>query len=75
MTQRELPPIAGGAESPRERIERLVAEGKMPRAAVERAEQLWHERWQRGIQMPSGSRRRLQTSSKFARRIVRVVWR
>jgi hypothetical protein len=54
VTQRELPPIAGGAESPRERIERLVVEGKMPRAAVERAEQLWHERWQRGMQMPNG---------------------
>jgi hypothetical protein len=26
----------------------------MPRAAVERAEQLWHERWQRGMQMPNG---------------------
>ena len=47
-------PIAGGAEQDRELIERLVATGEIPLAAVDRAEQLWRERLQHGVSTPSG---------------------
>ncbi len=41
-------------ETPRERIQRLVAGGQMPRAAVEQAERLWQERLRHGITLPNG---------------------
>lgn len=41
-------------ETPRGRIERLMAEGRIPRMAVARAERLWHERLHAGVRMPNG---------------------
>ncbi len=54
-----LPFISGGAESPKERIERLVAEGRMSQEAVEYAERLWRERLHEGVSMPNGEITRL----------------
>jgi len=54
VARQMLPPVAGGAESPRERVERLLAEGKMPRASVQRAERLWREQLRSGVSMPNG---------------------
>lgn len=53
MPERVPSPISGGAETTKERIERLVAEGKMAREAVVRAEQTWRDRLQNGVRMPS----------------------
>ncbi|MBX6770872.1 MAG: hypothetical protein IRY83_04050 [Chloroflexi bacterium] len=75
VTQRELPPIAGGAESPRERIERLIREGKMTREAVDRAEYLWHERWQRGIQMPNGEVVSISLDDLYHLLVDNRIWR
>lgn len=50
----ESEPGHGSAEPPRERIERLVAEGLMPWAAVEQAERLWQERLRHGVTIPNG---------------------
>lgn len=47
-------PIAGGSERDRERVEYLIWIGDIPREAVERAEQLWRERLQFGVEMPNG---------------------
>jgi hypothetical protein len=46
--------MAEAAESSHERIERLVREGKMPRAAVEEAERLWREQLSGGVRLPNG---------------------
>jgi len=46
--------VPGERETPRQRIERLVAEGKKSRQAVERAEQVWRERLQQAISIPGG---------------------
>ncbi len=75
VTQRELPPIAGGAESPRERIERLIREGKMTREAVDRAEYLWYERWQRGIQMPNGEVVSISLDDLYHLLVDNRIWR
>ena len=53
-TDREPPPASGGSETPRARIDRLVAEGKITREAVAKAEQIWQDQLQGGIAMPSG---------------------
>lgn len=42
------------AETPRERIERLVAEGRKARADLERALLFWRQRLQTGILLPTG---------------------
>jgi len=47
-------PTGGCGEDPREGIERLIREGKMSRADLERAERFWRERLQPGITMPNG---------------------
>jgi len=75
VTQRELPPIASGAESPRERIERLIREGKMTREAVDRAEYLWYERWQRGIQMPNGEVVSISLDDLYHLLVDNRIWR
>lgn len=43
-----------GEEPPQKRIERLVAEGKMPKWAVEKAEKMWRTRFSEGIVDPRG---------------------
>lgn len=43
-------------ESTRERVERLVAEGKMTAEAVANAERVWRERLADGIDLPTGAR-------------------
>ncbi len=54
-----LLPISGGAESPKERLDRLVAEGMILQEAVDQAERLWRERLQNGVLMPNGEIARL----------------
>ncbi len=44
----------GRTETPRERIERLVAEGRKARADFERALLFWRQRLQAGILLPTG---------------------
>lgn|GEM_PF-1412390 len=44
----------GRTETPRERIERLVAEGRKARADLERALLFWRQRLQAGILLPTG---------------------
>jgi hypothetical protein len=46
-------PVAGGSERDRDLIEQLVAEGRIPRAAVDAVEQLWQEQLQPGIILPN----------------------
>lgn len=43
----------GGRETPRERIERLVREGRIMQEAVDEAERVWHERLRDGVRMPN----------------------
>lgn len=43
-------------ESAAGRIDRLVREGRMPREAVDTAEQLWRERLRGGVELPNGER-------------------
>ena len=40
-----------GSESPRDRVERLIAEGRLTRDAVHEAERVWAERLQHGVRM------------------------
>jgi len=47
-------PGAGGAETPQERIQRLVTEGRKTREEVELAEAFWRERLRSGVQLPNG---------------------
>ena len=49
-----MPPAEGRSESVRERIERLVAEGRKSSLDVARAIALWHESLQNGIALPNG---------------------
>ncbi len=77
LTQRELPPppMAGGAESPRERIERLIREGKMTREAVAQGERLWRERWQGGIRMPNGEVVSISLDDLYHLLVDNRIWR
>ncbi|MBI4507009.1 MAG: hypothetical protein HY691_15875 [Chloroflexi bacterium] len=47
-------PIAGGAESYRDLLEHLVAEGKLPRTAIDQGEAFWRVHLQQGVPMPNG---------------------
>lgn len=49
----ELPPRYA-LESPQERIERLIAAGRIDLAAVNQAIDLWRQRWQSPVTMPNG---------------------
>ena len=49
-----MQPAGDAIESPRDRIKRLVAEGRLPGAAVAAAEALWQERLHDGVQLPNG---------------------
>lgn len=40
-------------ESARERVERLIAEGRLARDTVREAERIWMERLQHGVRMPN----------------------
>jgi hypothetical protein len=43
-------------ESPQERIQRLVAEGRIPHELVLEAERFWTRRLRTGVRMPNGER-------------------
>ncbi len=68
--------IAGGEETARERIERVVAEGQMPQSAVDKAEQIWDERhWGDGVRMPNGETVRVTRGDLYHAIIDPRVWR
>lgn len=67
--------VIGSAETPWERIERLVAEGKMPREAVERAEQLWEERFQAPIVLPNGELMQVTRDDMYHAIVDPRIWR
>jgi hypothetical protein len=68
-------PIGGGRESSAERIARLVAEGRMPRAAVERAEEFWRQRLVSGVRMPNGETARIELSDLHHLLVDSRIWR
>ncbi|MGI8552429.1 MAG: hypothetical protein ACR2PL_16815 [Dehalococcoidia bacterium] len=45
--------IVGGSETPRERIERLIADGQLERQALEQAEEVWQARLHVGVSLPN----------------------
>lgn len=63
------------SETPAERIERLVAEGKMPREAVRAAEVLWYERLRHGVLMPNGEYAAISLDDLYHVIIDRRIWR
>ncbi|MCM8748579.1 hypothetical protein NET02_05425 [Thermomicrobiaceae bacterium CFH 74404] len=71
----EPEPGRGSAEPPRERIERLVAEGQMPRAAVEQVERLWQERLRHGVTMPNGELVRITLDDLYHVIVDSRIWR
>jgi hypothetical protein len=68
-------PIAGGGESAAERIARLVAEGKMPQAAVSAAEELWQQRLVHGVSIPNGEIVRIELSDLHHLIVDARIWR
>jgi hypothetical protein len=62
-------------ETTKERIDRLVAEGKIPPEAVERAERLWSERLIHGVLMPNGETAIVQLSDLYHLIVDRRIWR
>ena len=62
-------------ETPRGRIERLVAEGRIPRMAVARAERLWHERLHAGVRMPNGETVQITLDDLFHVLVDDRIWR
>lgn len=50
-----LPPVAGGDEGVRERIERLVAEGRKSASDVQRAIEVWQKSLHTGVTLPNGA--------------------
>ncbi|MBI4506840.1 MAG: hypothetical protein HY691_15010 [Chloroflexi bacterium] len=64
-----------GGESPKERVERLLGEGTMPRRAVEQAERLWRERLQHGVEMPNGEIVRITRNDLYHAIIDPRIWR
>lgn len=63
------------AESTKERIERLVAEGKMPQAAVDRAVQLWEKRLKKGIFAPNKEVIKIELDDLYHLIVDRRIWR
>ena len=49
-----MEPLGGRAETPQERIQRLIREGRKTREEVERAEAFWYERLRSGVRLPNG---------------------
>jgi hypothetical protein len=65
----------GSAEPPRERIERFVAEGQMPRDAVEQAERLWQAWLRHGVTMPNGEQVRITLDDLYHIIVDSRIWR
>ncbi|HZR99522.1 MAG TPA: hypothetical protein VFE37_12490 [Chloroflexota bacterium] len=68
-------PVAGGSWDPKAHIARLVAEGKLPRAAVTAAEQLWRERLTAGVLMPNGELAHVELSDLYHLLVDDRIWR
>ena len=67
--------VAARREDSRQRIERLVAEGKMPREAAQTAERLWRTRLRRGIALPSGETAVVTLSDLYHLIVDDRIWR
>lgn len=67
--------VAGGVGEARERIERLIAAGELPRAAVTRAEQFWQERFRYGILLPNGETAHVTLGDLYHVIIDDRIWR
>ena len=63
------------SESPRERIERLVAEGRLPGSALAEAEALWRERLRDGVQLPNGDVVRVTEDDLYHVLVDDRIWR
>ncbi len=63
------------AESPKERIERLIREGKITREAVGPAEKLWEERLQYGVIIPNGERITIRLDDLYHVIVDHRIWR
>ncbi|HEY7065600.1 MAG TPA: hypothetical protein VII06_29265 [Chloroflexota bacterium] len=57
------------------RIARLVAEGRMPHAAVMAAEELWRTRLVHGVTMPNGELARIELSDLHHLIVDERIWR
>jgi hypothetical protein len=77
MSVEGKPPDHAGpaSESPRERIERLVAEGRLPGAALANAEALWEERLRGGVQLPNGEVVRVTRDDLYHVLVDDRIWR
>lgn len=63
------------AESPRERIERLVREGKIARDTVTSAESIWRERLREGVKLPNGEVVKITIDDLYTKKAGEVLWR
>ncbi|HHY95483.1 MAG TPA: hypothetical protein GX513_10825 [Firmicutes bacterium] len=63
------------AEPPKERIERLVAAGKIPQEAINRAEALWHSRLREGVFLPNGERLQITLLDLYHAIVDPMIWR
>jgi hypothetical protein len=67
--------MAGEWETSQERIERLIAKGRMNEDAVQHTLQLWHQRWREGIQMPNGERALVTLDDLYRLLVDPRIWR
>lgn len=65
----------GVRESPRERIERLVAEGRLPASALANAEALWQARLREGVRLPNGDVVRVTHDDLYHALVDDRIWR
>jgi len=70
------PDQAGNAtESPQERINRLVAEGRLPGSALAEAEAIWQERLRHGVRLPNGDVVRVTRDDLYHVLVDDRIWR
>ena len=65
----------GKAESPRDRIERLIREGKVTQDVVNEAERLWRERLREGVRMPNGEVVKIALDDLYHAIVDPRIWR
>ncbi len=68
-------PNVGKAESSRDRIERLIREGKVTQDAVNEAERLWRERLREGVRMPNGEVVKMALDDLYHAIVDPRIWR
>lgn len=62
-------------DDPKRHVDRLVAEGALPLAAVHAAERLWQERLRHGVPIPSGELARFERGDLYHVIVDNRIWR